>query len=425
MISKFVKIALLLFIFVNPAVSASDLVPDSNTKSVYAYDKKNGKPKVFIEGVYLDFDYLRRNMKFIDFVNDPAVSDVHIIISRRISGSGGKVYSLMYNNNTFDNFSNYTLTCATASSDTNQEIRKKLKDAISMGLMPFVNQTDASSEMTLRYKGKEEQTAITVDDPWNSWTFRGTFNGSVDLEESRKSFNYLYNLRADKVTEDWRIRNSGRMSVRTREYINDGESYRSENVSNYVTSSVVKSLSPRWSAGAFFSYYNSNYSNIVYSISAKPAIEYNIFPWDVSDRKVFTMAYYIGPEWKKYYELTIYDKLQESMWEQSFRLDLQLVKTWGEIEAGLNATNLLHDFSKNRITFDSEVSVRIIRGLSVNFNFRFENIHDQIYLPKSEASLEDILMNRVKLPSTFELYTGIGVRVQFGSIYNNVVNNRL
>ena len=104
---------------------------------------------------------------------------------------------------------------------------------------------------------------------------------------------------------------------------------------------------------------------------------------------------------------------------------MQLVKTWGEIEAGLNASNYLHDFSKNQITFDSNLSIRIIRGFSVNFNLRAENIHDQIYLPKSEASLEDILLNRVKLPSAFELFTGIGVRVQFGSIYNNIVNNRL
>jgi hypothetical protein len=188
---------------------------------------------------------------------------------------------------------------------------------------------------------------------------------------------------------------------------------------------IVNSLSPRWSAGAFASYYNSNYSNTVYSISVKPAIEFNIFPWDVSDRKVFTLAYYVGPEWKKYYEETIYGKFDEDLWEQTFRLDLQLVKTWGEIEAGLNATNYLHDFSKNRITFDTELSVRIIRGFSVNFDFRAENIHDQIYLPKSEASLEDILLNRVQLPSSFELYTGVGVRIQFGSIYNNIVNNRL
>ena len=114
-----------------------------------------------------------------------------------------------------------------------------------------------------------------------------------------------FNAPADRVTEEWRIRNMACRSVRTRKYTNDGENYTSDNSSNYVSSSVVKSLSQRWSAGLFGSYHNSNYSNIVYSLSVKPAIEYNIFPWDVSDRKVLTIAYYIGPEWKKYYEETI------------------------------------------------------------------------------------------------------------------------
>lgn len=426
MISKYIKLFFLFFIFGTVTGIASNGDTDTKVKGYFSYDKKEGKPKIFIEGIRLDFDFMRRNMKFVDFVNDPAVSDVHIIINNRISGSGGQVYSLMYNNITFENFSNFTLTCTTASSDTHVERRKIITDAITMGLMPFVNQTEASNKISVRYSGKDEEVnQIKVNDPWRSWTFRGDFNGNVNLEESRKNFNYFYNLRADKVTEDWKFRNSGRMSIRTQEYISDGETYRSENINNYISSSIVKSLSPRWSVGAFLGYSNSNYSNIVYSLSAKPAVEYNIFPWDVSDRKVFTLAYYIGPEWKKYYEETIYGKITENLWEQTFRLDLQLVKTWGEIQAGLNATQYLHDFSKNRITFDSEVSIRIIRGFSVNFDFRAENIHDQIYLPKGDASLEDILLNRVQLPSTFEIFTGIGIRVQFGSMYNNIVNNRL
>lgn len=424
MIKKSITFFLLLF-FVTTIGFAGNHDADKKIKRNLSYDKKEGKPKVFIEGIRLDFDYMRRNMKFVDFVNDPAVSDVHIIISARRSGSGGEVYSLMYNNKTFENLSDFIITCTTASSDTHEEIRSIITNTISQGLMPFVSQTEASEKVVIRYNGKEEATETQEIDPWNHWTFRGDFNGDIKLEESRKDFNYFLNLRADKVTEEWRFRNSARTSVRTRQYLNDGEEYLSENVSNQLSSSVVKSINSRWSAGAFASYYNNNYSNIVYSVSFKPAIEYNIFPWDVSDRKVFTMAYYIGPEWKNYYEETIYGKLQDNLWEQSFKLDLQLVKTWGEIEAGLDATNYLNDFSKNRITFDSEISIRIIRGFSVNFDFRAENIHDQIYLPKSEATLEDILLNRVQLPSSFELYTGIGVRIQFGSIYNNVVNNRL
>jgi hypothetical protein len=378
-----------------------------------SYNKREAKIKVYIEGVRLDMDYMRRNMRFADFVNDPAVADVHIIINNRVSGSGGMVYSLMYNNLTFENFSDFTITCTTLADDTNEEERQKLKDALSLGLMPFVNQTKASDQLSFRYRGDVEPGQVEiVEDPWRNWTFRADVSGRVSLEESKKNYNYSFYGRADKVTEDIRIRNNARRSVNTQKYTTDGEEYRSDNTS-------------RWSTGLFGSFYNSNYRNTKYSVSVKPAVEYNIFPWDVSDRKVFTIAYYIGPEWMKYYEESIYDKMEESLWEQSLRLDLQIVQTWGEVKAGLNATNYMHDWTKNRITFDTDLSVRIIRGLSVRMGFTVENVHDQIYLPKGEISLEDVLLNKVQLPSSFEVGANVGIRVQFGSIYNNIVNNRM
>ncbi len=428
MIFRILQTTIIFVLFATSLAFAGDktTADKEKVKGSLSYDKRDTKIKAYIEGIKLDMDYMRRNMRFIDFVNDPAVADAHVVINSRISGSGGYVYSFMFNNKTFENLSDFTITATTASSDTFEEQRKKIADAISMGLMPFVNQTKASNNIVLSYRDKEEETKITpIEDPWRNWTFRGDVSGSADLEQSRKIYNYYFNARADKVTEEWRYRNMARRSVRTRKYTNNGEDYRSDNTSNFFTSSVVKSISQRWSAGAFGSYYNSNYSNTVYSVSLKPAIEYNIFPWDVSDRKVFTIAYYIGPEWKNYYEETIYDKLKESLWEQSLRLNLQIVQSWGEIEAGLNASNYLHDWTKNRITFDTDLSVRIVRGLSLKFGLRMEKIHDQIYLAKGDVSLEDFLLNKVQLPSSFEVGADFGVRVQFGSIYNNIVNNRL
>ena len=118
---KILKLFLLVLLFGSSNIFAVNDDSDAKIKGGLSYDKKEGKPKVFIEGIRLDFDFMRRNMEFVDFVNDPAVSDVHIIIARRISGSGGQVYSLMYTNKTFETLTDFTLTCTTASSDTQEE----------------------------------------------------------------------------------------------------------------------------------------------------------------------------------------------------------------------------------------------------------------------------------------------------------------
>ncbi len=429
MSSRFIALFFSFFIFISlNSFAAKPEKADKNTdkKGVPSYQKRDDKIRVFVEGIKLDMDYMRRQMRYVDFVKEPAVADVHVIINSRTSGSGGEVYSLMYHNKTLENLSDFTVSATTLSSDTYEEGREKITDALALGIMPFVSQTKAANNLEFRYNGTEaEMVGEVKDDPWNSWTFRGDVSGNTSLEESRKTLNYSFNGRADRVTEDWKIRNNARRQVKTKKYTSDGEEYTSENTNTYASSSIVKSLTSRWSMGAFTSYYNNNYQNTVYSISVKPAIEYNIFPWDISDRKVFTIAYYVGPEWKKYYEESIYGKMYEDLWKQSFRLDLQIVQTWGEVQAGLNATNYLHDWSKNRITLDTDLSVRIIRGLSVKMGFTVENIHDQIYLAKGDVSLEDILLNNVQLPSSFEIAANLGLRVQFGSIYNNIVNNRL
>ena len=51
-------------------------------------------------------------------------------------------------------------------------------------------------------------------------------------------------------------------------------------------------------------------------------------------------------------------------------------------------------------------------------------IRDQLFLSAEGASDEEILLERRRLASDFDWNFGFGLSYQFGSIYNNVVNNR-
>jgi len=75
--------------------------------------------------------------------------------------------------------------------------------------------------------------------------------------------------------------------------------------------------------------------------------------------------------------------------------------------------------------FEVDFYIRIAKGLFVNFNTEAELIHDQIYLPKGDASLEEILLERKALATDFEFEISVGFSYVFGATSNNIVNTRL
>lgn len=82
------------------------------------------------------------------------------------------------------------------------------------------------------------------------------------------------------------------------------------------------------------------------------------------------------------------------------------------------------DFSKNRIVLYSELSIRIIKGLSFDLYGQFSSIHDQISLPKASASSEEILLQQRQLATQYSFFVSAGISYTFGSMYNSVVNPR-
>ena len=54
-----------------------------------------------------------------------------------------------------------------------------------------------------------------------------------------------------------------------------------------------------------------------------------------------------------------------------------------------------------------------------------ELVRDQIFLPRSGISDEEVLLERRALETDSRFFLGFGFSYTFGSIYNNIVNSRL
>ena len=71
-----------------------------------------------------------------------------------------------------------------------------------------------------------------------------------------------------------------------------------------------------------------------------------------------------------------------------------------------------------------DVSFRITRGLELDLGARYIFVADQLYLPLADLSDEQILTGARRIATDKEYRVSFGLSYQFGSIFNNVVNNR-
>ncbi|MGB9907824.1 MAG: hypothetical protein ACPLRR_10620, partial [Candidatus Saccharicenans sp.] len=299
-----------------------------------------------------------------------------------------------------------------------QEIAK----AIKTGLVPLAGRTPAARKLKIKLEEEVKPTAVV--DPWNFWVFSLSANSFLNGEKSYSYQSFFGNFSANRVTPDWKIRLSvsGNFYRNTFEY--EDLTYISKSHGYSFRGLVARSLGEHWSVGAFATLTSSTYQNIKFSSRISPAIEYNIFPYSQSTKRQLRLTYSleVGPAF--YFEETIFDRIRQFLLSENLSATLELKQKWGTITTGVEASHFFHDFSKYRIELNTDLSVRLFRGFSVNVYGGYSRIHDLISIAKAGASWEDVLLMRKQLATSYDYYFSVGVSYSWGSIFSHVVNPR-
>jgi hypothetical protein len=116
--------------------------------------------------------------------------------------------------------------------------------------------------------------------------------------------------------------------------------------------------------------------------------------------------------------------MQETLFNQSLTMTLEIREPWGSVSTSLEGSHYFHDFKKNRLELRGFLDFRVFKGLSVDISGRYELIRDQLSLAVGEASLDEVLLARKELATSYDYSISAGLRYTFGSVYSNVVNPR-
>lgn len=394
------------------------------------------RPRVFLDcnAPNCDRQYFRTEITWVNWVNDREVADVHVIVGAVSTSGGGREYQLDFLDAHAEDDEGYEeqLNYSSLGTDTNRETLDGLTFTLGLGIAEWANTHGFRGLVTLRGQDPELGGSATrrlvsqeeVNDPWNLWVFSLNGNANRDSEETSTTMQFNGGFNASRVTPTWKLNfNTFVNHRRLRRELSTG-TFNDIRTNWTFNQLAAYSIAEHWSVGVVGSVGKSVSDNQRLRADISPAIEYSFFPYDEATRRSLTAFYRIGPRYFDYFEETIFQQTEELRFEQSIDIDLSQRQTWGDAGLTLSFSHYLHDIHKNRRSIRGNISYRITRGVEVNASGDFAWVNDQIYLPGEDATDEEALLNLQRRATDFESRLSVGLRIQFGSIYNNVVNNR-
>ena len=191
-----------------------------------------------------------------------------------------------------------------------------------------------------------------------------------------------------------------------------------------INADVTYALAEHWSVGFNTMAQRNTRQNQKFMTQFNTAIEYSFFPYEEATRRSLTAYYEIGPVYRDYFEETRDGELAETRGGQALTLQLSQRQTWGNASIRLRGSHYLHDFDRNNISLFGFLNFRITRGLDVNVGASYSRVNDQLYLSGEGLTDEERFLRLRQEATDYEAFLRFGLSYTFGSIFNNVVNNR-
>ena len=387
---------------------------------------------------FCDLTYFRTELPWVNWVRIPEGADVHLIMTSQATGSGGREYQFDFIGNGDFGYEEQ-LAHQASPTDTDRETLDEIAHTLGVGLLyfaatnGFIESVDGFDEIVDVLDihseeldpGERVVTVQEVEDPWDFWVFRLGGRTELNGEQTRQTRRIDGNFSASRVTPTWKMNFRGNVNYNQREIDLADETTFTDSRTDWGFSHLIAySLAEHWSVGVQGEMRRIVRFNQAFRAEMTPALEYSFFPYEEATRRALTLFYQIGPAYRSYLEETVFGQMEETRWEQSLEFELSQRQPWGDASISMTGSHYLHDIDLYNVRLGGDIDFRIARGVSINAEGNISWVNDQIYLSAEGATDAEALLNLQQRSQDFNYSLQLGFSFQFGSIYNNVVNNR-
>jgi hypothetical protein len=324
------------------------------------------------------------------------------------------------------------MTFTSLGTDVEEEALDGLTTTLAIGLArfaAFAGYTRAIAFEILRTGERDPDARVRgsqdVEDAWDLWVFEFGASGTLRGTDTNDTEYVSGDVNVSRTAPTWKWNFFASWNREVREtLLSDSTLFSSTLIDWGLGSETAYAVAVHWSLGLTTRFLSRPRENQKLRVRVTPALEYSVFPYEDATRRALTAQYTVGPIYREYEETTIFGEDEETRFEESFQLRYSRRQPWGDGSASVTASHLLDDISKHNVALRGELSLKVVRGLRLNASANASWVTDQIYLSAMGASDEEILLNLRTRQSDFNYGFGFGFSYRFGSIYNNVVNNR-
>jgi hypothetical protein len=407
-------------------ISILILIPVSLKAQVSTADsitKNSNYLKVFLDGISEWQDYVKVKLWYADYVRDPSLAQMQVIISMQPTASGGTLYHLFFLGRGNFNGNNDTLSYSAPLENTKRQTRDELTNVIAMGLMPYFSLNGQQKYFTFDYNDVQHKIKRSSD-KWKFWIFTVGATPDLTVGEGGTSLAGSGLLSAAHVTDDWKYSIMTDAIIDYEKFTTDTINYASAELIRHINVLLVKSINDHWSWGAEAGHYASSFNNIKSQFYVAPGFEYDIFPYSESINHILAFKYRIKPLFNFYPDTTIYNKTQEFLLSHIIDATYTRIERWGNLSTTLTATQFLNHPDQFRFDISGQMDFHLAQGLFLNLVGKFSYIKNQRSISNVGLTPEEIILQHKEILSNYSYGVQIGITYTFGAIYNSIVNPR-
>ena len=400
----------------SPAAGAQDLAPPPA-----------GAIRLLIdcESVSCDQDFFRTEVTFVDHVRDRQDADVHLLITSQATGPGGREITFSFFGQGRFAGRNQVLRHTVVVAESDDAVRREMVRVMSLGLVSYAVESSALGTLAVTALSRAGAPAQVQSDPWSRWTFRTQLGGNGSGERSNQVSNINGSFSANRTTDEMKLDLSINGSYTENSFeLPAGRRFISTTRRYGTNALLVQSLGRHWSAGVRGSMFSSTFQNLEGAWYVAPAVEYDVFPYAESTRRLLTLQYAVGLRSFEYESETVFGKLSERTAAQVVTASLTLRQRWGTVGSGFDAASFVPALKYNHVSGWGDLDLNLFKGFSLNLGAEITAVRDQVYLRRGEATTEEVLVRQRQLATAYQYFYSLGISYTFGSIYSPAVNPR-